>query len=114
MAALHDVLSPRQAQVLALHGRGMTQQQIALQLGVADSTVRGHVSAALKRTKAPSAALACVAWQRERLLAPEAVHAAVLAARATPGALDERMRVAITAALDCTPLITALVPEEQS
>lgn len=42
-------LTPREAEVLSLLGPGLTTKQVALQLGVAPSTVRRHVSSAVKR-----------------------------------------------------------------
>lgn len=49
-----SLLSPRQVEVAHLIGRGMTNYQIACELGISENTVKLYVSQVLKATKMPS------------------------------------------------------------
>jgi two-component system, NarL family, response regulator LiaR len=44
-----DPLTPREREVLALIGRGLPNKQIARELGIAEKTVKAHVSAVLAK-----------------------------------------------------------------
>jgi two-component system, NarL family, response regulator LiaR len=44
-----DPLTPREREVLVLIGRGMANKRIALELGIAEKTVKAHVSAVLAK-----------------------------------------------------------------
>lgn len=49
-----SLLSPRQAEVAQLIGKGMTNYQIACELGISENTVKLYVSQVLKATNMPS------------------------------------------------------------
>lgn len=49
-----SLLSPRQVEVAHLIGRGMTNYQIACELGISENTVKLYVSQVLKATNMPS------------------------------------------------------------
>lgn len=84
---------------MTLLARGMTQKQIALELGIRRSTVRTHVHNALRANGYHNATQIVAHYQRECILSPVAVHAAVVALRSTEGSPEERMRAALQAAL---------------
>ena len=44
-------LSPRQHTVIRLRAHGLLNKQIAIELGIRESTVKEHVSAALKKLR---------------------------------------------------------------
>ena len=49
-----SLLSPRQVEVAQLIARGMTNYQIACELGISENTVKLYVSQVLKATNMPS------------------------------------------------------------
>ena len=53
-------LSPRQTQVLALLGEGLSNQEIGSRLGVSAGTAKLHVAVVLRRLKVPNRAAAAV------------------------------------------------------
>lgn len=63
----HEVLSPRQAEVLRLVARGLSNQEIAAELTLSEHTVRRHVANIMDRLDVPSRA-AAVAHALEREL----------------------------------------------
>ncbi len=78
-------LTPRQSQVLGLISQGFSNNQIARELGLAEGTVRTHVSAILKtldlrnRTQAALAAMAMEAFGTHRIQASDRLEAAAAA-----------------------------------
>ncbi|MEO5375751.1 MAG: response regulator transcription factor [Alphaproteobacteria bacterium] len=57
----HDLLTERQVEVLALMRQGKSNKEIARALGIAESTVKAHVSVILKALNVTSRAKAVVA-----------------------------------------------------
>ncbi len=57
-----DRLTARELQVLALVAEGKSNKQIALVLGIAQSTTMGHVAAVLTKLDAPNRAAAAAAF----------------------------------------------------
>lgn len=49
MSALPPNLSPREAEILRLVGRGLSNKQIAAELGVSSATVKSHIANARLR-----------------------------------------------------------------
>ena len=54
-------ITPRQARILTLHGRGLNDKEIAEVLGLSLRTVRGHIQEAMVRLEAGTRAAAVVA-----------------------------------------------------
>ncbi len=83
-------LTPRQSQVLGLISQGFSNNQIARELGLAEGTVRTHVSAILKtldlrnRTQAALAAMEMEAFGTHRFRASHRLEAAAAAAPVAP------------------------------
>jgi DNA-binding CsgD family transcriptional regulator len=57
-------LSPRQQSILALASRGMTDKEIAAQLGLSVHTVRTHLGRVYRENKLHNKAEAVAAWLR--------------------------------------------------
>ena len=64
--ALH--LTPRGFDVFSRLARGMTQQQVAADLGLAETTVKGHVCQVLCDLGAANTTAACVMLERAGLI----------------------------------------------
>ncbi len=67
-AETHDLLSPRQFQVLRLLAAGMTQAQVARRLEISPSTVSAHVSRLKRKLGARNKADAVAIASRKRLI----------------------------------------------
>ena len=62
-AAMHS-LTPQQRVVLRMLGEGLLNKQIAYELSISESTVKGHVSAILRKFEVPSRMQAVLLAQR--------------------------------------------------
>lgn len=58
------MLTPRQAEILALVGEGLTYRQIAEELGISHRTVDAHIQLALRDLGVPNRAAAAVEYAR--------------------------------------------------
>ena len=65
----HDVLSPRETEVLCLVARGLPNKQVARELGITQSTVKTHVNAILLKLGLPSRTQAALYAARTGLVA---------------------------------------------
>lgn len=66
--ALHDRLTDRERDVLQLLGRGMSNKEIAQELGVAEKTVKTHVSSIFQKLQLADRTQAALYAVRERLV----------------------------------------------
>jgi len=62
-----DVLTPREVDVLRLLGRGLANKRIALELGIAERTVKTHVSSILAKLGVTDRTQAALYAVREHL-----------------------------------------------
>jgi two-component system, NarL family, response regulator LiaR len=67
-----DPLTPREREVLALIGRGMANKRIARELGIAEKTVKAHVSNVLAKLGVADRTQAALYAVREGLVGPAA------------------------------------------
>ena len=67
-----DPLTPREREVLVLIGRGMANKRIALELGIAEKTVKAHVSSVLAKLGVADRTQAALYAVREGLVGPAA------------------------------------------
>jgi NarL family two-component system response regulator LiaR len=67
-----DPLTPREREVLALIGRGMANKRIARELGIAEKTVKAHVSSVLAKLGVTDRTQAALYAVREGLVGPAA------------------------------------------
>lgn len=58
------MLTPRQAEILALVAQGLTYRQIAEELGISHRTVDAHIQLALRNLGVPNGAAAAVEYAR--------------------------------------------------
>jgi DNA-binding NarL/FixJ family response regulator len=65
-----DPLTPREREVLALIGRGMANKLIARELGIAEKTVKAHVSSVLAKLGVADRTQAALYAVREGLVGP--------------------------------------------
>jgi NarL family two-component system response regulator LiaR len=65
-----DPLTPREREVLALIGRGMANKRIARELGIAEKTVKAHVSSVLAKLGVADRTQAALYAVREGLVGP--------------------------------------------
>jgi DNA-binding NarL/FixJ family response regulator len=65
-----DPLTPREREVLVLIGRGMANKRIALELGIAEKTVKAHVSSVLAKLGVTDRTQAALYAVREGLVGP--------------------------------------------
>ena len=65
-----DPLTPREREVLVLIGRGMSNKLIARELGIAEKTVKAHVSAVLAKLGVADRTQAALYAVREGLVSP--------------------------------------------
>ncbi|MBN1887350.1 MAG: response regulator transcription factor [Thermoflexales bacterium] len=61
-------LTPRQAEILALAAQGLSYRQIGAQLGLAESTVKNHMSAVMERLHLQNRAQVIAYAERARLV----------------------------------------------
>ncbi len=59
---MHQDLSPREREVAALVAAGRTNNQIALELVLANATVKGHLESIFRKTGATSRTGVAVWW----------------------------------------------------
>jgi len=64
IATAIDSLTPQQRVVLRMLGEGLLNKQIAYELSISESTVKGHVSAILRKFEVPSRMQAVLLAQR--------------------------------------------------
>jgi DNA-binding NarL/FixJ family response regulator len=62
-----ESLTPQQRTVLRMLGEGLLNKQIAYELSISESTVKGHVSAILRKFEVPSRMQAVLMAQRTML-----------------------------------------------
>ena len=61
-------LTPRELQVLVLIADGLTNREIAQQLGMVEQSVKNHISSLLRKLHAPNRTAAAAAARRVGLL----------------------------------------------
>ncbi|MGI8921622.1 MAG: response regulator [Solirubrobacteraceae bacterium] len=66
-----QVLTPREQEVLELIARGLSNKRIALELGIAEKTVKIHVSSVLRKLGVADRTQAALHAVRERLVDPQ-------------------------------------------
>jgi DNA-binding NarL/FixJ family response regulator len=64
----HNLLTPREVEVLAAIGNGLSNKAVARQLGISQHTVKFHVEALLRKLGAASRAEAVHKGLRQRLI----------------------------------------------
>ena len=90
VAGRHEVLSERETEVLYLVARGLSNKQVARELGITESTVKTHVSGILAKLGLPSRTQAALYAARTGLVALD--HLSADATVGTTAALASRRR----------------------
>jgi DNA-binding CsgD family transcriptional regulator len=86
-----DALSPRELEVLRMIVRGLSNKQIARELGLSPHTVKRHVCRLFERIGVGSRMEAAV-WHAEQTSTPAATASLVHLVTAAPRVLNERTR----------------------
>ena len=62
------MLTERQEQVIELKGRGISNREIACELGINESTVHEHLQLAMQKLGTASATTATILFERQKLI----------------------------------------------